>query len=220
VRRSGTSRIVIALAQIILAHVVLGAVALVSAGPAVAQTVGELSSPTRDKLRALGFPRLVNSDPGLTMVQRDRSAVSGWRASVDSAIKDGPLKPAEIAAIEAQPLPTVFGAVIGRPSVTSYARVANYPSRATAEAAGRAECLRNGGGEGCERGFVVADKWCVGYSTVPDANGRTGVIALASFDRDPAVALRKSLDECRKRNDKELHNVCNPVVTLCADGRE
>ena len=196
------------------------AAGLATANSACAQGQVELSSELRAKLYALGFPRYINPEPSITQQRRDLDAVVSWRVSNGRSNRPDPLTPEEIKLIETQPLPAEFGALIGRPSITNYGRVAKFPSRKAAEEAATGECQRLGGGDGCGRGAVVPGGWCVGYAAMPDDKGNIGKSGLIDFDPDPNVAKQKAVDNCKRRVTANLASICQPIVALCGDGRD
>ena len=188
--------------------------------PVCAQAKVELTPALRSKLYALGFPRYINPEPSITQQRRDTDAVVSWRSSVGRGNRPDPLTAEETGLIEAQPAPAEFGAVIGRPSITNYGRVAKFPSRKAAEEAATAECQRLGGNEGCGRGAVVPAGWCVGYAAMPDDKGNIGTAGLIDFDPDPAAAKQKAVDNCKRRVAANLAASCQPIIALCGDGRD
>jgi Domain of unknown function (DUF4189) len=204
--------------RMIYAVTIVGAAATCLVTGSSAQTAAELPVNIRAKLYALGFPRYINADPTITQAVRDGDAVASWRRSVKRAPSKGLTTPQENDVIQAQAMPALFGAVIGRPGITAYGRVAKFPTRKDAEAAAMLECQKRGGEAGCSRGTAVADDQCVGYAAGPSDKGQ-GNRGFAAFNADPAEAKKSAVASCQKALPAAAAK-CEAVVALCAGGRE
>ena len=55
---------------------------------------------------------------------------------------------------------------------------------------------------------------------MPDEKGNIGKSGLIDFDPDPKVAKQKAVDNCKRRVAANLATMCQPIVSLCGDGRD
>jgi hypothetical protein len=168
-----------------------------------------LSPEITKKLFDLGYPAVgENADLG----------VSQWR-SRSGRKTIGALSQEEAVAIQAEAMPTAFGAYLGDP-FRGYGFSIRQKSRAEAAAMALDEC-RKSGGPSCEPGkqIVFTGQRCIalaGYRDQVGADGKT-YTAFSPFVGDTAdIASATAVRNCASDPDGKAH--CKPLLVHCADG--
>lgn len=167
------------------------------------------------KLHSLGYPvsGKVSDNPTVGLSQ--------WRFRTTGKASRDPITPEEAQAIMTASIPASYGAIAGT-AYSGYGLSTQSTSRDAAEADALARCQQAKGTD-CDKSLpmVIADTRCLafaGFTGVLKADGKKHTLSASGFADEPDAAVQAALSRCAQEPENAPH--CQPLVTLCADGRQ